>query len=84
MTTKTMIACPRHEGSYDCTPFCDVCEGNQEYNDNETRTCIVPDCTETLPISIWIEELGFCVDHSHAYFNQELNPYTLEPIEEDN
>ena len=23
--------CPRHEGAYDCTPFCDVCEGEQEY-----------------------------------------------------
>jgi len=29
--TKTMVDCPRHEGAYDCTPFCDVCEGEQEY-----------------------------------------------------
>jgi len=27
--------CPRHEGSYDCTPFCDLCEGNQEYETKE-------------------------------------------------
>lgn len=26
-----MIECPKHEGSYDCTPFCDICEGEQEY-----------------------------------------------------
>ena len=25
------ILCPRHEGGYDCTPFCDICEGEQEY-----------------------------------------------------
>lgn len=24
------IECPRHEGSFDCTPFCNLCEGNQE------------------------------------------------------
>ena len=24
------IACPNHEGSFDCTPFCRLCEGNQE------------------------------------------------------
>lgn len=26
----TTIECPRHEGSFDCTPFCNLCEGNQE------------------------------------------------------
>ena len=29
---STMIECPRHEGSFDCTPFCNICEGNQEYD----------------------------------------------------
>lgn len=24
------IACPNHNGSFDCTPFCKLCEGNQE------------------------------------------------------
>ena len=24
------IECPSHRGSFDCTPFCDVCHGNQE------------------------------------------------------
>jgi hypothetical protein len=23
--------CPNHDGAYDCTPFCPICEGNQEY-----------------------------------------------------
>lgn len=26
-----IIECPRHEGSFDCTPFCDICQGRQEY-----------------------------------------------------
>jgi len=25
-----MVPCPKHEGAYDCTPFCEVCEGDQE------------------------------------------------------
>ena len=29
-----MIDCPNHGGAYDCTPFCPICEGEQEY-DNE-------------------------------------------------
>ena len=24
--------CPNHEGNFDCTPFCRICEGEQEYN----------------------------------------------------
>ena len=25
------IVCPKHEGAFDCTPFCDICEGEGEY-----------------------------------------------------
>lgn len=32
-----LIECPRHGGSFDCTPFCDLCEGNQEYDPKETE-----------------------------------------------
>lgn len=32
--TDITLPCPRHEGSYDCSPFCDICEGEQEF----TRT----------------------------------------------
>jgi hypothetical protein len=28
---REMIDCPNHEGAYDCTPFCRICEGNQGY-----------------------------------------------------
>lgn len=26
-----VIICPNHEGNFDCTPFCPLCEGDQEY-----------------------------------------------------
>jgi hypothetical protein len=25
------LVCPSHRGSFDCTPFCKICEGNTEY-----------------------------------------------------
>lgn len=25
-----IIECPNHQGSFDCTPFCDLCGGDQE------------------------------------------------------
>lgn len=29
--TRTIsVECPNHNGSFDCTPFCRLCEGNQE------------------------------------------------------
>ena len=31
MCNHEMIDCPEHEGGYDCTPFCKVCEGEQGY-----------------------------------------------------
>lgn len=24
------VECPRHDGNFDCTPFCGICEGEQE------------------------------------------------------
>jgi len=26
-----MVECPNHEGGFDCTPFCNLCEGEQVY-----------------------------------------------------
>ena len=31
MCNHTKLVCPAHEGSFDCTPFCKICEGNCEY-----------------------------------------------------
>jgi hypothetical protein len=75
-----LIECPNHEGAFDCTSFCDVCGGDQEFDGDATLACVVPNCTEQLTKDIWITELGFCVEHSNAYFNQELDPFTLERI----
>ena len=25
------LICPKHEGAFDCTSFCDICEGDCEY-----------------------------------------------------
>lgn len=64
---KELRDCPRHEGSYDCTPFCDVCEGEQEYEYTKTRPCTY--CKAAVEHDIWFEELSMCVDCSNAYFN---------------
>ena len=29
-TMNETIVCPNHNGSFDCNPFCRLCEGNQE------------------------------------------------------
>ena len=75
-----MIECPNHAGSFDCTPFCNTCYGEQAYDPNAMEACIVPNCKEQLVKATWVEELGFCVEHSNAYFSQELDPFTLERI----
>lgn len=31
MTETSWVECPNHEGNFDCTPFCALCEGEQEY-----------------------------------------------------
>jgi hypothetical protein len=69
--SKEMVECPRHEGAFDCTPFCNVCEGEQEYQWTPTRQCY--ECPTQVDTDIWFEELGMCIDCSNAYFNHELN-----------
>ena len=32
-----MEECPEHAGAFDCTPFCPVCEGAQEYDRKQLR-----------------------------------------------
>jgi hypothetical protein len=31
------IECPNHGGNFDCTPFCRICEGEQEYQPEQKR-----------------------------------------------
>lgn len=79
----TSEICPNHAGAFDCSPFCQICEGKQEYNPGDMISCQVPKCEEQLTKDIYIEEAGFCVEHSHAYFNHELDPFTLERVAND-
>lgn len=66
---NTSLQCPRHEGRFDCTPFCDVCEGEQEYQYTENRQCV--GCSTNVNHDVWFEELGMCVECSHRYFDHE-------------
>jgi hypothetical protein len=63
--------CPNHGGNFDCTPFCSICEGNQEYQYTETRPCTY--CEAPVDHDIWFEELAMCVDCSHKYYNGEMD-----------
>lgn len=38
-----LIDCPAHEGAYDCTPFCAICEGEQAYDPSgDTAWLVAP------------------------------------------
>ena len=64
-----MTECPRHEGGWDCTPFCDVCEGEQVYEYTPTRRCVK--CPTEVEHDVWFEELGMCVECSNEYFTHD-------------
>jgi len=64
-----MTDCPRHEGAFDCTPFCEVCEGEQRYEWTPFRRCVK--CPTEVAHDVWFEELGMCFDCSHAYWSHE-------------
>jgi len=63
------LECPNHEGGFDCNPFCNVCEGDQEYEYTDTRPCIY--CHIGVEHDIWFTELGMCVDCSNKYYDHE-------------
>ena len=52
------VECPNHEGNFDCTPFCAVCEGEQEY-----------DCSHTFLGERVMGEEYYCLD-----CNEEVVP----------
>jgi hypothetical protein len=43
--------CPKHHGAFDCTSFCDICEGNTEY-------CTTHDEYETKQAKIYLAQYG--------------------------
>ena len=47
-----MVECPNHEGNFDCTPFCRLCGGEQEY-----YTFVCPACQQDTP---FIQGHGDC------------------------
>ena len=69
MTNKIIKECPNHEGAFDCTPFCRICEGEQEYEYNGFLPCT--GCGIALDEDIWHEELGMCLECSNTYFGNE-------------
>ena len=69
-TIDSMIrVCPAHEGAFDCNPFCNICEGEQEYQYTDTRPCIY--CHIAVEHDTWFSELGMCLDCSNKYYNHE-------------
>lgn len=67
--THDMVECPKHEGNFDCNPFCSTCEGEQEYCQtcDNTRPCQT--CGTPVPTDIHAEELGYCIPCQHEYFD---------------
>jgi hypothetical protein len=63
--------CPRHEGNFDCTPFCDVCEGRQEFEWFPEMPCRY--CDTPVDTDVWFEEMEMCVDCSNKYYDGELD-----------
>ena len=68
-TMVDMRECPYHEGAFDCTPFCRVCEGNQEYQYTETLPCAY--CATPVEHDTWFAEMEMCLDCSNAYFDHD-------------
>ena len=64
-----MLVCPRHEGAFDCNPFCNVCEGEQEYEYTETMPCLY--CHIPVDHDVWFEEMEMCLDCSNKYWSHE-------------
>lgn len=56
--------CPNHDGNYDCTPFCPICEGEQEVMPAR------PTCDVQGESSTWEAHYYATEDHplQHCYF----------------
>ena len=67
--TKDMRPCPQGEDVFDCTPFCDVCEGEGEYEYTYTRPCVY--CQTPVDHDTWFEELKMCLPCSDKYWTHE-------------
>jgi len=67
--SSSNMVCPNHEGGFDCTSFCRLCEGEQEFNPNDLTVC--DKCPKLITKGIYVEELGMCLDCSNDYYNHK-------------
>ena len=66
--------CPNHDGAYDCTPFCRICEGEQEYESTGYLPCQnFGNCGTVVDEDIWEAECRLCLECSNKYWNHEIN-----------
>ena len=60
----TLKECPNHEGAFDCTPFCEICNGEQEIQDHhENATALIVELEENAP-----QDLGALVSYEYPGF----------------
>ena len=64
-----MLPCPNHNGAFDCTPFCFICEGEQEYEPTGFLECDF--CDTMITDEAYAEEMGMCVECSNKYYSEE-------------
>jgi hypothetical protein len=58
-----LVECPNHQGGWDCSPFCKLCGGEQEYETNEERGTSKMNETET---KLYLASCDFCPERYPA------------------
>ena len=63
------VQCPNHNGAFDCTPFCNVCEGNQELDMDyllERASTVAWDGCHKIYLNMDIEQTGKMVEYGYG------------------
>jgi hypothetical protein len=63
------IECPNHNGSFDCTPFCNLCEGNQETSLTdliEQSSTVAWDGCHKIYLNMDIEQTGKMIGYGYS------------------
>lgn len=63
------VQCPNHDGAFDCTPFCNVCEGNQELDMDyllERASTVAWDGCHKIYLNMDIEQTGKMVEYGYG------------------
>ena len=77
MSNQEMIDCPNHEGAYDCTPFCRICEGNQGYYPPLVGKKVTIICDEAT-----LRELYKLNDYQWENFNESEFMFFIGDVED--